>query len=408
VPSDDPSVSVEVLPVEGLPEVRPGDDLAALLAVPVGTLEPRTGDILAVTQKVVSKAEGRVVPEGEGGRSAWVEREATRIVARRGDLTIAETAHGFVCANAGVDASNVEAGFLTLLPKDPDASAGRIRADLERLLGVGLGVVVTDTFGRPWRRGVVNVAIGCAGVPALLDLRGSADHHGRRLEATVVAVADEIAAASGLAMAKAARVPAALIRGLDLGGAAGTARELVRPPEEDLFRESPLQSILARRDAPGFGPGRVPREALEEAVRAACAAPFEGREAPWLFVVATSTTARRRLASAAAASGDVAGLEAVATAPVQVVAFAPAATAGEEPSGELLLASGMAVENLMLALHAHGLASRWLPAAGREGSIRAALGIEGGWLPTGVVVVGRTAAAAGSRPPRGLPRVMER
>ncbi|MFM7719461.1 MAG: coenzyme F420-0:L-glutamate ligase, partial [Actinomycetota bacterium] len=205
-------MTLEVRPIEGLPEVAPGDDLAALLAAQLDGA--RDGDVVAVTQKIVSKAEGRVVPEGDLGRAGWVARETTRVVARRGDLVIAETRHGLVCANAGVDASNVAPGFLTLLPEDPDASAERIRDGLRRALGVDLGVVVTDTFGRAWRDGVVNVAIGCAGLPALVDLRGTPDHAGRELEATVVALADEVAAASGLVMGKAARVPAGVLGGL--------------------------------------------------------------------------------------------------------------------------------------------------------------------------------------------------
>lgn len=236
-------MSIEILPVEGLPEVREGDDLVAILAAPLRALGVREGDVVAVTQKIVSKAEGRVVDIAGSGRAAWVEREAVRVVARRGDLVIAETHHGFVCANAGVDASNVEAGFVSLLPVDPDASADRIRAGLaERLSLESLGVVVTDTFGRPWRNGLVNVAIGCAGLPSIVDLRGEVDHHGRELEVTVVALADEVAAASGMAMGKAARVPAALIRGIDLDRAPhGRARDLVRAAEDDLFREGTIE-----------------------------------------------------------------------------------------------------------------------------------------------------------------------
>ena len=186
-------MSVEILPLEGLPEIREGDDLAALLAPLLG--HARDGDVVAVTQKIVSKAEGRVVSDEGEGRSAWVARETQRVVARRDDLVIAETRHGFICANAGVDASNVAPGFLTLLPEDPDASAERIRAGLRERTGRDLAVVITDTFGRAWREGVVNVAIGCAGLASLVDLRGTTDHVGRELEATVVALADEVAAA---------------------------------------------------------------------------------------------------------------------------------------------------------------------------------------------------------------------
>jgi coenzyme F420-0:L-glutamate ligase/coenzyme F420-1:gamma-L-glutamate ligase len=236
-------VTIEIWPVEGLPEIREGDDLAAMLADPLQAMGASEGDVVAITQKVVSKAEGRVVPDEGGGRSAWVTRETRRVVARRGDLIIAETHHGFVCANAGVDASNVEEGFVSLLPVDPDASADTIRASLADRLGLSrLGVVITDTFGRPWRNGLVNVAIGCAGLPALIDLRGSADHHGRELEVTVVALADEVAAASGLVMGKSARVPAALVRGVDLASEApGRAADLIRSPDEDLFREGVIE-----------------------------------------------------------------------------------------------------------------------------------------------------------------------
>ncbi|MGH2527405.1 MAG: coenzyme F420-0:L-glutamate ligase, partial [Actinomycetota bacterium] len=291
---------MRVLPVEGLPEIRPGDDLAALLAVALREVGAQDGDVVAVTQKVVSKAEGRIVPDDGSGRDAWVQRETVRVVARRGHLVIAETSHGFVCANAGVDASNVEAGFLALLPEDPDASAESLRGELRDRLGVELGVVITDTFGRPWRHGVVNVAIGCAGMPAVVDLRGTKDHHGRELEATIVALADEVAAASGLVMDKDAMVPAAVVRGISADAPLGRARDLVRPREDDLFRESPLVSLSARRTIRSFGHGDVPRDVIEEAVRAACTAPAPHHTRPWLFAVLTSNAAKRTLLGAIA------------------------------------------------------------------------------------------------------------
>jgi coenzyme F420-0:L-glutamate ligase len=231
-------VVVQLIPVEGIPEVRPGDDPTRILlnALAASAIALQNGDVVIVTQKVVSKAEGRLVPELPVGKAGWVTQETRRIVARRGDTVIAETAHGLVCANAGVDASNVREGFLTLLPKDPDESAERIRAEVQRQLGVAVGVVITDTFGRAWRRGLVNVAIGCAGLPALVDLRGTRDAQGRVLEATVVALADEIAAASGLVMGKADGVPMAIVRGLRMGGPPTPAGAMVRPAGEDLFR----------------------------------------------------------------------------------------------------------------------------------------------------------------------------
>jgi coenzyme F420-0:L-glutamate ligase / coenzyme F420-1:gamma-L-glutamate ligase len=226
---------VQVIGVDGVPEIHPGDDLAATLFPHLTNAGVREGDVVAITQKIVSKAEGRVV--SGRAREDVVAQETVRVVARRGDLIIAETVHGLICANAGVDASNVADGAFSLLPLDPDASAERLRIALHEALGLELGVVITDTFGRPWRYGVVNVAIGCAGFPAAVDLRGRADHNGRPLEATIVALADEVAAASGLVMAKDARIPAALVRGIDrLGAPDGRAAELIRPAAEDLFR----------------------------------------------------------------------------------------------------------------------------------------------------------------------------
>jgi coenzyme F420-0:L-glutamate ligase/coenzyme F420-1:gamma-L-glutamate ligase len=227
--------TLRIVGLEGLPEIQPGDDLGHLLSSTLRTEGARTGDVVAVTQKVVSKAEGRLV----SGRDLAdvVADETVRVVARRGDLVIAETVHGLVCANAGVDASNVNEGTFSLLPVDPDGSAERLRASFSERLGLDLGVIITDTFGRPWRNGVVNVSIGCAGLPAAVDLRGRTDHHDRALAATIVALADEIAAASGLVMAKDARIPAALVRGVDrLGAPDGRAADLIRPAEEDLFR----------------------------------------------------------------------------------------------------------------------------------------------------------------------------
>jgi coenzyme F420-0:L-glutamate ligase/coenzyme F420-1:gamma-L-glutamate ligase len=231
-------MSVEVIPVPGIPEIRKGDDLGRILAEALRSADIALsdGDILVVTQKIVSKAEGRVVREEPDGKAAWVERETRRVVARRGDLVIAETRHGFVCANAGVDASNVGPGLLSLLPQNPDASAERIRTSVSELTGARVAVVITDTFGRPRRHGLVNVAIGAAGLPSLVDLRGTPDATGRTLEVTVVAVADEVSAAGGLVMGKADGVPAAVVRGVRAEGPSVPASALVRPPSEDLFR----------------------------------------------------------------------------------------------------------------------------------------------------------------------------
>lgn len=242
-------MSITVEPLAGFPAVAEGADLAELVA---GSHDLRDGDVVVLAQKVVSKAEGRVVRldeiapsaralelAGSDGDPRHVEailREARRIVRTRGPLVIAETRHGFVCASAGVDASNApEPGTLVLLPLDPDASSRRIRDRLRELTGASVAVIVSDSFGRPWRQGTTDVAIGVAGIAPLLDLRGAKDAFGYELRSTQIAVADELAGAAELVMGKAARVPGAVIRGYRADGD-GSATELVMPPERDLFR----------------------------------------------------------------------------------------------------------------------------------------------------------------------------
>ena len=227
---------IRILPVRGLPEVSPGDDLAEMIA---GVAELANGDVVVVTQKVVSKAEGRLVDlESEVGHKPLVEAESVRVLRRRGDLVISETTHGFVCANAGVDLSNVVEGTAALLPVAPDRSARRIRDALRRHVGVEVAVVVSDTFGRPWRRGVTDVAIGCSGLRPVIDLRGTTDALGRELQVTEVAIVDELAAAAELVMGKAENVPVAVVRGVDPSwfGEGGVVDDVVRDHSEDLFR----------------------------------------------------------------------------------------------------------------------------------------------------------------------------
>ncbi|MEY2399815.1 MAG: dehydro coenzyme reductase / coenzyme F420-0:L-glutamate ligase / coenzyme [Actinomycetota bacterium] len=231
---------ISIFGLAGIGEVNDGDRLASLIvAAADGALEP--GDVLVVTQKIVSKAEGRLVPvnaEDPLAAKALVEQESVRIVRRRGDLIISETSHGFVCANAGIDLSNVPAGFAALLPVDADRSARRIRDGLRADLGIEVGVIVSDTFGRPWRKGLTDVAIGVAGVAAVVDLRGTTDSLGRELQVTEVAVADEIASAAELVMGKSSGVPVAVVRGVNAEWLreSSVAAEIVRPPAEDLFR----------------------------------------------------------------------------------------------------------------------------------------------------------------------------
>ena len=238
---------LSVIGIEGIDEVARGADLATMIrdAANRQGLELVTGDVLVVTQKVVSKAEGamaRVDPEDPLSHKPIVEAESVRVLRRRGDLVISETRHGFVCANAGVDRSNVAADQVALLPEDPDRSARRVRDRIRALDGVEVAVIVSDTFGRPWRRGVTDVAIGSAGIEAVVDLRGSLDATGRELQVTEVAVVDELAAAADLVMGKSSGIPAALIRGVDpswmlaLGRRSGVLSDLVRDPSEDLFR----------------------------------------------------------------------------------------------------------------------------------------------------------------------------
>ena len=231
-------MSIEIHPVRGIPEVEPGDDLAMLIIAGLASsgVSLLDRDVVVVTHKVVSKAEGRIEPVADDrAYRELAEREARSILRRRGDLMIAQTAHGFICANAGVDRSNVADGYAILLPIDSDRSAHRLRMQLQQATGAEIAVIVTDTFGRPWRRGLVDVAIGVSGLPATIDLRGQPDAHGRTMNVTEIAIVDEIAAAADLAMGKADAIPVAVVRGLDLTGE-GRATDLVRPPEEDMFR----------------------------------------------------------------------------------------------------------------------------------------------------------------------------
>ncbi len=237
---------VHVFPIGGIGEVTPGADLVSLITRVVAPANPdgpalTAGDIVVVTQKIVSKAEGQLVDldhDDPAAKLALVRRESVRVVRQRGDLVISETRHGFICANAGIDLSNVDDGTAALLPEDSDRSARRIRAGLENALGLQLGVIVSDTFGRPWRRGVTDVAIGCAGVAAVVDLKGTVDAGGRELVATEICIADEVASAAELVMGKDRGVPVAVVRGVPAEWLrpGSVHAEVVRPPDEDLFR----------------------------------------------------------------------------------------------------------------------------------------------------------------------------
>ncbi len=234
-----PPGALHLIPLPGIGEVAPGDDVATVIlgALAAAGIDLGDGDVVVVTHKIVSKAEGRLADVAEDADyRALAEAEAAAVIRRRGDLMIAITRHGFICANAGVDRSNVTGDRAVMLPIDPDASAHRIRVRLERASGVRLAVVVTDTFGRPWRRGLTDVAIGVSGMAPIRDLRGTTDATGRVLDVTEVAIVDEIAAAADLVMGKATGVPVAILRGLRWSPGDGRATDLVRPPAEDMFR----------------------------------------------------------------------------------------------------------------------------------------------------------------------------
>ena len=229
---------LEIIPLEGIPEISPGDDLVEI----IGQLDTiQSGDILVVTQKIISKAENQMIdidPNDPLSHKPLVERESVRILRRRGDLIISQTKHGFVCANAGIDLSNVERGQAALLPDDSDRSARRLRDGLAGRFQLAVGIIISDTFGRPWRRGLTDVAIGSAGVLPILDLRGSPDAFGREMQVTEVALVDELASAAELVMGKSSGIPIAIVRGADMSwfGSGSVQDQIVRDPQDDLFR----------------------------------------------------------------------------------------------------------------------------------------------------------------------------
>ena len=229
---------LEILPIEGLPQIKPGDDLIAML----GECDQiQSSDILVVTQKIISKAENQLIdidPNDPLSHKPLVEKESVRILRRRGDLIISETKHGFVCANAGIDLSNVERGQAALLPEDSDRSALRLKDGLKGRYNLDVAIIISDTFGRPWRRGLTDVAIGSAGISPILDLRGEQDALGREMQVTEVALVDELASAAELVMGKSSGIPVAIIRGGDSEwfGSGNVRESLLRDPNDDLFR----------------------------------------------------------------------------------------------------------------------------------------------------------------------------
>jgi coenzyme F420-0:L-glutamate ligase / coenzyme F420-1:gamma-L-glutamate ligase len=424
---------ITITGVPGLPEIEPGANLAELIVAAAPGLAD--GDVLVVTSKIVSKAEGRVV---SASRDDAIAAETVRVVARRGPTTIAQARHGLVLAAAGVDRSNTAPGTVVLLPEDPDGSARRLRKSIGELTGANIGVLITDTMGRPWRNGQTDTAIGAAGVLPLRDHRGEADSFGNLLEVTVAAVADEIAAAAELVKGKTAQVPVAIVRGLPElvisktstapGGAGGDgpgAAALVRPASEDMFRLGAADVLAERRTVRDFTAEPVDPAAVRRAIAAAVTAPAPHHSQPWRFAVVESESARARLlddmlaAWVADLRGDGFTAEQIARrtrrgeplrrAPLLIVPCLVSDAAHTYPDARrnaseramFLVAMGAGVQNLLVALAVEGLGSCWVSSTLFCGPVAAAaLDLPAGWEPMGAVGVGHPAAAPAPRPDR--------
>jgi coenzyme F420-0:L-glutamate ligase / coenzyme F420-1:gamma-L-glutamate ligase len=417
------AAAVTVGPVTGLPEITTGSDLAALIAEAAPDL--RDGDIVVVTSKIVSKAEGRVVA---GSREQAIEAETARVVARRGATIIAQTRHGFVLAAAGVDESNTPPGTVVLLPEDPDGSARRLRKALQDRTGRTVGVIITDTMGRPWRVGQTDGAIGAAGVAPVRDYRGEADTFGNVLDVTVAAVGDEIAAAADLVKGKSRQVPVAVVRGLaglvtepDGPG----ARALIRSADEDMFRFGSADVPLARRTIRAFTAEPVDSQAVRRAVATALTAPAPHHSQPWRFVIMESAAARSALLDAMREAWisdlrrdgfteeqiarRVRRGEPLRQAPLIVVPCLVTDAAHDYPDERrsaaeramFMVSMGAAVQNLLIALAVEGLGSAWISSTLFCQDVAArAMDLPDGWQPMGAVAVGHPAEQARPRPPR--------
>lgn len=437
------SSSLEVIALPTSRRVEAGEDLADVVldAAASARTTLRDGDVVCVASKVVARAEDRLVPLPDGdpfeARRTLARQEAARVVADAPWVLVTETAHGFVAANGGIDASNVPEGQALLLPEDPDASAAALREELRRRTGADVGVVVTDTFGRPWRTGQTDVALGASGVTVLRDERGGNDLDGRPLDVTLAAVADEVAGAADLVRTKGSGAPFVLVRGLDRGE--GTAADLVRPAEEDLFRFggalAVTEGIAARRTVRAFDDRPVPDEALAAAVRAAVTAPAPHHTRPWRFLRLADGTRDALLDAMAerwradlAADGTapevverrIARSDAILrTAPELLAPFVSLDGAHAYPDERrqtaerdmFLLTGGAALGGLQVALAAHGIGAAWISSTlFCPDTVRTALDLPDEWLPLGMVAVGWPAPdfAPRPRPPVDLDGLLQR
>ena len=428
------AAAIEILPVAGLPEFRPGDDLGGAVAAAAPWL--RDGDVVVVTSKVVSKCEGRLVPapqdaeERDRLRRKLVDEEAVRVLARKGRTLITENRLGLVQAAAGVDGSNVGRDELALLPVDPDASAAALRTGLRERLGVDVAVIITDTMGRAWRNGQIDAAVGAAGLAVLHSYSGAVDRHGNELVVTEVAIADEVAAAADLVKGKLTAVPVAVVRGLSIADDGSTARQLLRPGDEDLFWLGTAEALdmgrrqaqLLRRSVRRFSGEPVPPELVEAAVAEALTAPAPHHTRPVRFVWLQTPATRIRLLDrmkdqwrsdlardgrpADSIERRVARGQILYDAPEVVIPFLvpegahayPDAARTDAERTMFTVAVGAAVQALLVALAVRGLGSCWIGSTIFAAElVRAELELPADWEPLGAIAIGYAAEPPGSR-----------
>ncbi|BAX99038.1 coenzyme F420:L-glutamate ligase [Mycobacteroides stephanolepidis] len=424
-PEHGSAAPVEILPIAGLPEFRPGDDVAGVIAQAAPWV--RDGDVIVITSKIISKAEGRIVaaptdPEARDTlRRKLIDSESVRVLARKGKTLITENTIGIVQAAAGIDASNVDTAELVLLPTDPDGSAAAVRAALSRQLGVNVAVVITDTMGRAWRNGQTDAAIGSSGIPVLYGYAGAKDKHGNELQVTEVAIVDEIAAAADLVKGKLTDVPVAVVRGLSVPDDGSVARDLQRSGPDDLFwlgtaealEQGRRDAVLVRRSIRQFADIAVDSDLLREAIGEALTAPAPHHTHPVRFVWVRDLTTRRALldamkqAWAVDLSGDgrtqesvekrVARGQILYDAPEVVIPFLVPDGAHDYPDERrtaaehtmFTVAVGAAVQALLVALAARGVGSCWIGSTIFAADIvRRQLELDASWEPMGAIAIG--------------------